>query len=261
MIAAATEWRPVAGFEDRYEVSDVGQLRSTRTGRLSKTRIDKRTGYPTGQMFRNGLRKDVFMHSVVAAAFIGPRPAGHQVNHKNGIKTDCRPENLEYVTPSENTRHAHATGLTNPQPGSRKLTDQQVVEIIGILAARHISANRKPTFDEIGKQCGVSEYAIYQIDCGKTYRRLSHTQPLQVTPLLAHGTTMIYHIRKPTAKKGRVSIHHAKSRTAATYCGEPATEHDIRHSWKYADTVGDYVPCAKCVALREAAKKESTIVS
>jgi hypothetical protein len=172
MIAPILEWRPVVGFEDCYEVSGDGQLRSIKTGRIYKTRIDQRTGYPTGAMFRNGLRKDAFLHSVVAAAFIGPRPEGFVVNHKNGVKSDNRVENLEYVTPSQNTRHAHATGLMNPQPGSRKLTDEQVVEIRRILAERKSANARTPTYAAIGAMFGVTEYAVYRIGSGRDYKRL-----------------------------------------------------------------------------------------
>lgn len=179
MIATASpqiEWRAVVGFgSDRYEVSIDGQLRSIKTGRVYKSRIDKRTGYPTGTLFRNSQRKDVFMRSVVAAAFIGPRPEGYMVNHIDGVKTNNHASNLEYVTPSENVRHAHANGLTNPQPGSRKLTDEQVLEIRRILAERKTANARKPTYTEIGAQFGVTEYAIYRIGSGRDYKRLLPT--------------------------------------------------------------------------------------
>ena len=47
------------------------------------------------------------IHRLVAKAFLGPRPPGLETNHINGIKTDNRIENLEYVTHAENMRHAH----------------------------------------------------------------------------------------------------------------------------------------------------------
>jgi len=59
-------------------------------------------------------------------------PEDKEVNHANGRKTDNRPVNLELVSSSENTRHAHRTGLKD-QYGQRnpaaKLTDRQVAEI------------------------------------------------------------------------------------------------------------------------------------
>jgi len=54
---------------------------------------------------------------LVAAAFIGPRPPGKEVNHKDGIKTTNAPKNLEYVTHDENMKHAKTFGLLNPRVG------------------------------------------------------------------------------------------------------------------------------------------------
>jgi hypothetical protein len=53
----------------------------------------------------------MFVHRIVAAAFIGPCPDGLEINHKNGIKLDNRAENLEYTTRSANMKHAYDSGL------------------------------------------------------------------------------------------------------------------------------------------------------
>jgi len=63
--------------------------------------------------------KTVSVHSLVALAWYGPRPEGMEVNHKDGDKTNCRPDNLEYVTPSGNAQHALETGLKDVPMGSR----------------------------------------------------------------------------------------------------------------------------------------------
>jgi hypothetical protein len=52
----------------------------------------------------------VAIHDLIATAYLGTRPDELCVNHKNGVKTDNRPENLEYVTLAENTRHSMRIG-------------------------------------------------------------------------------------------------------------------------------------------------------
>ena len=78
-------------------------------------------------------QRSEYPHILVAKYFIGPKPDKHEVNHKNGIKTDNRLENLEYVTGSENMKHAYRLGLQKPTKGSEcswaKLTEAEVLRI------------------------------------------------------------------------------------------------------------------------------------
>lgn len=70
-------------------------------------------------LMADGTRKYKLVHTLVAAAFIGPKPKNLVVNHKNGVKTDNRVENLEYVTRSENSKHAYRIGLQKPPMPNR----------------------------------------------------------------------------------------------------------------------------------------------
>jgi hypothetical protein len=109
-----TEWRPVVGYEGRYEVSDDGQVRSfgpatgqhgggARGQRLLKFWPHRKAGYPMVTLYRAGQpRVSRTVHSLVLAAFVGPRPPGLQTRHLNGVATDCRLTNLVYGTQSEN---------------------------------------------------------------------------------------------------------------------------------------------------------------
>lgn len=58
-------------------------------------------------------QKMQLIHVLVTVAFLGDCPNGKEVNHKNGDKSDNRLTNLEYVTHSENMKHAFASGLVN----------------------------------------------------------------------------------------------------------------------------------------------------
>lgn len=94
-----------------YLISDSGQVFSTISKKYLKTSCG-RAGYPVvGLTAGKGKRTMRTVHSLVAEAFIGSRPANHEINHKDGCKTNNHVNNLEYVTPSENIRHAFTTGL------------------------------------------------------------------------------------------------------------------------------------------------------
>lgn len=79
-----------------------------------------------------GKRINASAHRLVWHYFYGPIPDGMCLNHKNGIKGDNRPENLELTTYSENIKHAHRIGTAN-QDGERnhqaKLSNAEVEEI------------------------------------------------------------------------------------------------------------------------------------
>ena len=125
-------WQPIPGYEGFYEASDQGRVRSldrwvkTRNrwgecGYWAKGQVllqhPGKEGHPTvGRMFvclsKEGKGKPSYVHTLIAFAFLGPRPKGLHIDHVNGDKADNRACNLEYVTPQENTRRARAMGMT-----------------------------------------------------------------------------------------------------------------------------------------------------
>lgn len=119
-------WKPVVGYEGLYEVSDKGNVRSMeRTVRYKDGRtfsypqrtikLQEVLGYPSITLSREGRRRSIWVHRLVAEAFI-PVPDGKtEVNHKDGDKWNCSVGNLEWVTRSENIKHAYDNGLRKSQ--------------------------------------------------------------------------------------------------------------------------------------------------
>ncbi|MEI5946507.1 hypothetical protein ETJ91_00555 [Bacillus albus] len=104
-------WKDVVDYEGGYKVSTCGKVFSVRRNRCLKSYINKH-GYEVCALSRNCKVKHIAVHRLVAKAFI-PNPAGKpQVNHKDGNKTNNDISNLEWVTASENIKHAHVTGLS-----------------------------------------------------------------------------------------------------------------------------------------------------
>jgi|SRR6185369_4932266 len=143
----AEAWRPVIGFETQYEISDWGRIRNIK-GRPLK--ISNFRGYSRISLYRRsrGSKRHTninqSIHRLVMEAFVGPANGLH-VNHVDGNKVNNRLENLEYVTPKENSDHAYRIGLRD-HAHERKLTWAIIHDIrdaiskgikSGVLAKKH----------------------------------------------------------------------------------------------------------------------------
>lgn len=113
-------WRDINGYNGLYQVSNLGRVRNAKTLRLKKleTRYDE---YLFVRFYSNGYSGMRSVHRLVAETFIENKNSNrNQVNHKNGIKIDNRADNLEWVTQSENLRHA-ALFLRKPLGGKHAI--------------------------------------------------------------------------------------------------------------------------------------------
>lgn len=137
------QWAPLFGFEDCYRISTLGNVQRTQPPSRKRALIYKnlqsyrvKSGYNHIFLNRPGEpsgRRQYRLCRLVLLSFIGtPSSNRHQANHKNGQKDDDRLENLEWVTPQENCRHAYdSIGRTKPKGSSHhssKLTEGIVQE-------------------------------------------------------------------------------------------------------------------------------------
>jgi hypothetical protein len=176
------KWIPVKGYEGLYEVSNTGLVKTlyklipSKNGSLAhrKERILKpivgKIGYMViGLTDADGVRKQRKLHRIIAEAFIENKHNKDCINHKNGIKTDNRIENLEWCTSKENSTHAAKNGLysiiTGEDNHSSKLRHIDVVEI------RELYISHKMTRREIAKKFDVTVSNIDQICTYKTWNK------------------------------------------------------------------------------------------
>ena len=126
MIAMAdTEiWKPIYGYTGFYEVSNLGNVRNSRTGRVLKLHSNlsayqrehcprNSKDYYFAQLCKGGVRKNFYVHYLVCRNFIGPRPKNHDIEHKDGDSANNALSNLMYRNQYGNRAH-HAIDCPCP---------------------------------------------------------------------------------------------------------------------------------------------------
>lgn len=101
------EWRPVVGYEGLYEVSNTGLVRNVVKGRFLKPGFDK-NGYLKCVLSKDGKQKTIYIHRLVASAFIENPLDLPQVNHRDEDKTNNVADNLEWCTSKYNVNYGSA---------------------------------------------------------------------------------------------------------------------------------------------------------
>lgn len=158
---------PVPGFENLYLAGDDGFIYNARTFHRLHGGIGN-GGY-LGTTLCDGLyrRRQASIHTFVCSAFHGDAD-GREVNHKNGIKTDNRPCNLEWVSRRDNLLHAadHDLKPTGERSHLAKLTEAKVYQIRALLAAGELS---QPA---IARKFSVTQATISRIKLRRKWRQL-----------------------------------------------------------------------------------------
>lgn len=216
------DWREIPDTDGKYQASSLGNIRSVeRTVEYSGSRSHSRLvpgktlrpsvyrGYPFVGLIMKGVRRTRTTATLVAAAFLGPRPEGMEVCHNDGQRGNSRADNLRYGTRLENEadKEIHGTRLKGERCPASILNEDQVREI----RRRAVSEPHA----SIASDLGIKAATIQQIVNGKSWKCL---------PLMKGeaGTPEADAMRREALRKRRSdrAIARNKSRSSA----EPARE-------------------------------------
>lgn len=175
------KWVPIKGYEGYYEVSSEGNVRSVdrviryKNGHYQrfKSRILKpkitMQGYEQVDLSKNNKVKQVKVHRLVAENFVSNPYGKPQINHIDGIKLNNSVRNLEWCTASENSLHAHKSGLSKALVGqfapNAKLKDADVFRI------KKMMLEGKKNI-EISKIFNISSAQVSKIKTGKQWSQI-----------------------------------------------------------------------------------------
>lgn len=99
-------WKDIPEYEGIYQVSNLGNVKNSTSNRILKPQLN-RGGYLHVHLWKNKTFNNERVHRLVAKTFLIKIIGKNDINHKNGIKTDNRVENLEWCTRSENLKHRY----------------------------------------------------------------------------------------------------------------------------------------------------------
>jgi hypothetical protein len=172
-VYPAEQWLPAPypEYAEYYSVSDYGRVMRTQTptGKPRQRILSSETSafYLQVHLCAKGNKKVIAVHILVALAFLGERPEGMEINHRDRNTLNNYATNLEYVTSSENKRHASATVF-------HKYTSVLTWAKVARIRAAYSSGM---TLRELGEDYGTCPSNIHAIVTERTWKHTPAPQP------------------------------------------------------------------------------------
>lgn len=167
-------WKDIVNYEKVYQISNFGEVKSLSryyfSGRNLKTKRLQQETILSGYVEKSGYvivvlkgktRRTVRVHRLVAETFIENPLNLVEVNHKNGIKTDNRVENLEWVDKQGNALHRF--NVLNLKNYNHVLTEEQIFEI---LKTKYFDG----IYQYFANKFDIRSSSVYQLKAGKSYK-------------------------------------------------------------------------------------------
>ena len=208
-------WKPIENYNSLYEVNEKGEVRSLyhwnghKYEKRKKPYILKQTNTTTGykkvELAKDGKKKSLKVHRLVANAFI-PNPMNKPyINHIDGNPINNCVENLEWCTQHENVVHAYETGLKKISHITKEELQRYVengVTFHQIMKKEHISVKRLQNYYKIYGVRNLSNK--YNIDLNQLKIDLEKGIPNKELAKKYKCSNMLIATRKYQLKKGRI---------------------------------------------------------
>ena len=155
---------------EQFEISNFGQLKNINTGTVYKQCINKEGYSQVCVSLGHRNTKKVFkIHKAVAESFV-PNPDNKcVVNHIDCDKLNNSYDNLEWVTPSENTQHASINGLLNPLRGVDNPRAKLTIDDVNYIKEHYIAGDTTYGSRALGRKFDINHNTILDIINCRSY--------------------------------------------------------------------------------------------
>lgn len=168
------EWRDVKDYQGKYQVSNLGRIKSLNYNKTKKEKIlievENGKGYKTVLLSKNGKKIRFYVHRLVYTAFVGVITDGYQIDHINNNKTDNRLQNLQLLTSSENNKKRYIDNPNYKNNGGRakikiKCLNNNVIYNSINDASRRLNLNSGSIYSVLKGRCKqIKGYSFEYID-------------------------------------------------------------------------------------------------
>jgi hypothetical protein len=159
-------WKPIAGYEGLYEISNLGRVARIKDGERFIRKANMATHYPSVSFSKrpqDKYQKSSAIHKLVAEAFCGPRPEGSIIRHLDGDRYNSKAENLKFGTVKQNVEDAVRHKIYKGSRNGSSILCERCVEAVRMLLKMDVSLS------SIARKLDVSVGTIHAIKTGRNW--------------------------------------------------------------------------------------------